>query len=86
MRRLSGSGENLRARRLFDSSAKSSTSINVIPTFHEEELRFCVCHAPRRNTDAKPDARQTLDERRRDEDAVMYCISIPFFTIFDQKL
>ena len=39
-------------RRVFDSSAKSSTSINVIPTFHEEELRFCVCHAPGRMTDA----------------------------------
>ena len=63
VRRLFGSGEYLRAWRLFDSSAKSSTLINVIPTFHEEELRSCVCHAaPGRKTDA----RRTLDERRRD--------------------
>ena len=52
MRRLFGSGEYLRARRLFDSSAKSSTSINVMPTFHEEELRYFVCYAPARKTDA----------------------------------
>ena len=57
MRRLFGSGEYLRARRLFDSSAKSST------------LRFCVCHASVRKTDAdvtqderQPYARRTLDE------------------------
>ena len=49
MRRLFGSGEYLRVRRLCDSSAKSSTLINVIPTFHEEELWFC--------------ARQTCDGR-----------------------
>ena len=73
VRRLFGSGEYLRARRLFHSSAKSSTSINVIPTFHEERLRFCICHPPGRKTDAnrtqtrrKTDTRRTLDERRRD--------------------
>ena len=64
MRLLFESGEYLRARRLFDSR---------IPTFHDEELQFCVCHAPGRKTDAnctqtrrKTDARRTLDERRRD--------------------
>ena len=73
VRHLFGSGEYLRARRLFHSSAKSSTSINVIPTFHEERLRFCICHPPGRKTDAnrtqtrrKTDTRRTLDERRRD--------------------
>ena len=61
MRRLFGSGEYLRARRLFDSSAKSSTSINVMPTFHEEELRYCGSPSV-----ALPYARRTPTVRRRD--------------------
>ena len=64
MQCLFGSGEYLRAQHLSDSSA---TSINVTPTFHEEELRLCVCSAPRR----KIDADEMLDELRWDEDAVI---------------